>query len=68
MYSSLLDSAESVDHALAPGRRAYVHVVKGEASVNGERVKGGDAVKLVGEERVRVDSAKGAELLVFDLP
>jgi quercetin 2,3-dioxygenase len=68
VYAALLDGAEAVEHALAPGRRAYVHLVKGEATVNGERVKEGDAVKLVREERVRVDSASDAELILFDLP
>ena len=68
VYASLLDGADAVDHELAAGRRAYVHVVKGEATVNGLRVKAGDAVKLVDERRVRAGSATDAEILVFDLP
>src|SRR5512147_1581809 len=34
LYAALLDGAESARHALAPGRNAYVHVVRGKLTVN----------------------------------
>ena len=68
LYAAILDGADEVEHAVAQTRRVYVHVVKGEAEVNGQRLAGGDAIKLVGETRVRIASAKDAELLLFDLP
>ena len=68
LYAALLDGADAVEHAVTEGRRAYVHVVKGEAEANGQRLAGGDAVKLERETRVRIASAKDAEILLFDLP
>jgi redox-sensitive bicupin YhaK (pirin superfamily) len=68
IYASLLDGDDAVELALAPGRRAYVHVVRGAARVNGEPLQAGDALKISGEERVRIDRARSAEVLVFDLP
>jgi redox-sensitive bicupin YhaK (pirin superfamily) len=68
VHAALLDGGDAVGLALAPGRRAYVHVVRGETHVNGEPLQGGDALKISGEERVRIDRARSAEVLVFDLP
>ena len=68
LYAAILDGADTVEHAVADGRRVYVHVVRGEAEVNGQPLAGGDAIKLVNESRVRIGSAKDAELLLFDLP
>jgi redox-sensitive bicupin YhaK (pirin superfamily) len=68
LYATLLDGAEAVEHALAPGRRAYVHVARGRVHANGTSLSAGDAVKLVGERAVRLDRGERAEVLLFDLP
>jgi redox-sensitive bicupin YhaK (pirin superfamily) len=69
LYATLLDGADAVVHALAPGRRAYLHVVRGEVSVNGERLGAGDALKAWGNETaIRLENARSAEVLLFDLP
>ena len=68
LYATLLDGEQAVAHDLAPGRRAYVHVARGRASVNGVALRAGDAVKLTGETAVRLERGEAAEVLVFDLP
>ena len=68
VYASLLDGAERVSHALAPGRKAYIHVVRGTVSLNGQMLSTGDAAKVTGETTVEFSSAKEAEILLFDLP
>ena len=50
-----------------PGRKAYVHVIKGEVEVNGQPLGPGDAIKLAGESRVRIERGRDAEVLLFDL-
>jgi redox-sensitive bicupin YhaK (pirin superfamily) len=67
VYAGLLDGAESARHALAAGRRAYVHVARGSVRVNGTPLAAGDAAKLEGEGAVTLDGGAGAEVLVFDL-
>jgi hypothetical protein len=67
LYTALLDGADSVEHSLGEGRRAYLHVVRGEVEVNGERLAGGDAIKLSGVKGARLANAKDAEVLLFDL-
>jgi quercetin 2,3-dioxygenase len=54
-------------HQDAAGRRAYVHVARGEVTVNGQPLRAGDALKLAGEPSVRIASGRSAEVLVFDL-
>lgn len=67
MYAGLLDGAETAEVAIAPGRKSYVYVVKGEVAVNGTPLHTGDAAYMDQETAVKLDQAKNAEVLVFDL-
>ena len=67
IYATLLDGAESVTHALAPGRRAYVHVARGSAKLNGVALSAGDAARIEGVAQITLGEGAGAEILVFDL-
>ncbi len=68
LYASLLDADTAVEHALAQGRRAYVHVARGRITVNGVRLSAGDAAKVEQEASVVLGEAEAAEVLLFDLP
>jgi redox-sensitive bicupin YhaK (pirin superfamily) len=68
LHAALLDGADRVDHEVDAGRRVYVHVVRGQVEVNGEKLGPGDALKLTGEARVLLEHARDAEVLLFDLP
>lgn len=67
MYAGLFDGDERAELALDPTRKAYVHLVRGELTVNGERLYGGDALALGGESSLVLSSGAAAEVLVFDL-
>jgi redox-sensitive bicupin YhaK (pirin superfamily) len=68
IYATILNGADRVEHALADGRAAYVHLIRGTATVNGVALQGGDALKVLAEDQVVIEGAEAAELLVFDLP
>ena len=68
LYVALLDGAERASHALAPGRKAYVHVARGTLAVNGTPLGAGDALKASGVADVVLEKGEGAEALLFDLP
>lgn len=68
MFAGLFDGAEKAEHALAPGRLGYVHLARGEAVVNGQRLTAGDALMYQDEPLVTIEQGVGAEVLVFDLP
>lgn len=67
MYAGLFDGDETAELALNPARRGYVHLVRGELEVNGQRLQAGDAALLQGESRVTLANGHDAEVLVFDL-
>ncbi|HVE51970.1 MAG TPA: pirin family protein [Ramlibacter sp.] len=67
LYAGLFDGAESTALELDAHRPAYVHLVRGELSVNGNRLVAGDAARLQGETRLTLADGKDAEVLVFDL-
>ena len=68
LYAALVDGAEVIEHRPAAARRTYVHVVRGEVTVNGNPLRHGDALKLSGEQLVRLEQGRDAEVLLFDLP
>ena len=67
MYAGLFDGAEFASLPLDPARKAYVHLVRGEASVNGQPLRAGDAALLENESRLSIGGGHDAEVLVFDL-
>lgn len=67
MYAGLLDGTESATLALNPGRKAYVHLVKGELTANGQRLATGDALAMDREAALTLSDGREAEVLVFDL-
>jgi redox-sensitive bicupin YhaK (pirin superfamily) len=68
MYAGLFDASEAAQLNVAAGRRIYVHLVRGELTVNGSVLTGGDALKLTGTTQLDISAGKDAEVLVFDLP
>ncbi len=68
LYGTLLGAQERLEHRLEAGRRAYVHVARGRAKVNGETLNGGDGVAIENQQRLNFEAGTPAEILVFDLP
>ena len=68
IYATIMTSGDSLSHELAAGRIAYAHVIRGEVTINGTALKGGDALKISDETLVTLEQAKAAEILLFDLP
>jgi hypothetical protein len=68
VFAALLDGVEAATHSLAPGRRAYVHVARGEVTANGQKLQAGDALKAAGESEIRLEAGRDAEIIFFDLP
>ena len=67
LYGALLEGGEAIEHDLDAGRRAYLHVARGRATLNGEPLAAGDGAAIEGIDRVRIEGVAGAELLLFDL-
>jgi redox-sensitive bicupin YhaK (pirin superfamily) len=67
LFAGLLDGDEKASLSLDPQRKSYVHLVRGELEVNGQKLSGGDAAMLQGESQLTLGAGKDAEVLVFDL-
>jgi redox-sensitive bicupin YhaK (pirin superfamily) len=67
LFAGLLDGEETASLALDPARKSYVHLIRGELEVNGQKLSGGDAAMLEGESQLTLGAGKDAEVLVFDL-
>jgi redox-sensitive bicupin YhaK (pirin superfamily) len=68
IYASILDGEDRVEHELAQGRLGYVHVARGQVTVNGVALSAGDALKVTDAGTVVLADAQAAEVLLFDLP
>jgi redox-sensitive bicupin YhaK (pirin superfamily) len=68
LYAGRFDGEENALLELKPGRRSYVHVVRGKVRANGIELGAGDALKITDAAAVRIDGGQQAEVLVFDLP
>jgi redox-sensitive bicupin YhaK (pirin superfamily) len=67
LWVTLLGAGEARELPLRPGRQAWVHVARGQASVNGSPLKAGDGAAVTGEESVSLLGREPAEVLIFDL-
>jgi redox-sensitive bicupin YhaK (pirin superfamily) len=56
-----------VEHALRPGRHAWVHVAEGELTLNGQTLRAGDGAALSSEARLTLAGKSAAQALLFDL-
>jgi len=69
VYATILEEGDqALQHALAPGRVAYVHVARGKLTINGVECAAGDAATITDEAQVTLGDGIEAEVLLFDLP
>jgi redox-sensitive bicupin YhaK (pirin superfamily) len=67
LWTALLQPGESVRHALAPGRYAWLHVARGAVSFNGSTLGAGDGAAVSDEAALEITGAARAEVMLFDL-
>jgi quercetin 2,3-dioxygenase len=67
LYAGLLNAGHHAHVDIAPGRKAYVHLVRGALKVNGQALRTGDAALMADETHIELSDAQDAEVLVFDL-
>ncbi|MGE5323903.1 MAG: pirin family protein [Actinomycetota bacterium] len=68
LFSTVLESGESVEHLLMDGRYAWVQVARGSVEVNGNLLQAGDGAAISQEQSIRLSGvSSGGEALLFDL-
>jgi redox-sensitive bicupin YhaK (pirin superfamily) len=67
LWAGRLAPGTELTHRLAPGRGAWVQVARGEALLNGEKLRAGDGAAVSDEHQLTLATSAGAEVLLFDL-
>jgi quercetin 2,3-dioxygenase len=67
VYAAILSEGAGVGHKLAPGRGAWVQVVRGEIDLNGHRLATGDGAAVDGMAAITLTARQETELVLFDL-
>lgn len=67
LYASVMAAGETVGHGVRPGRKLWLQVVRGSATVNGTQAEAGDGLAIEGVERIDIAARTEAEVLLFDM-
>ncbi len=68
LYSSILASGDEVSHGLNENRHAWIQVIKGSLTLNGETLNAGDGAAISDEKMLQIKSLEDkTEFLLFDL-
>lgn len=64
---AVLPKGKELTYSLKPGRRAWLQVARGKATLNGSALEAGDGAAISEESLLEVKALEDAEVLVFDL-
>ncbi len=67
VYSTFMAPGDHLVHGLDPGRKAWLHVVKGKIRVNGLQLQTGDGLGFSDEDSIMIMAQEPSEILLFDL-
>ena len=67
LLAARLAPGEEIVHSLAPGRHAWLQVVRGALVMNGTTLAAGDGAAVSDEARLALTASAPSELLLFDL-
>jgi redox-sensitive bicupin YhaK (pirin superfamily) len=67
VYASFLDPGQTCRHKLAPNRKAWLQLIKGNLMINRTPLSPGDGAAITSESDLVIEAAQPAELLLFDL-
>tara|TARA_R110001606_G_scaffold399310_1_gene584769 strand:+ start:99599 stop:100300 length:702 start_codon:yes stop_codon:yes gene_type:complete len=67
VYASIMNGEDRIKQILLPSRTAYLHLIRGQITVNGLQLAAGDSLKVANESELTIDNAANAEFLLFDL-
>ncbi len=67
IYVATVAGNEVVHHAVAPGRHAWLQVLRGSVEVNGETLDTSDGAAVSEGADLRIRAASDAEIMLFDL-
>src|SRR5437763_15039572 len=67
LLAARLAPGEEIVHSLAPGRHAWLQVVRGALVLNGTTLAAGDGAAVIDDARLALTASAPSQLLLFDL-
>lgn len=67
IYLSKIDTGQSVDLELPTGRHAWLQVLRGSVTLNGQPMNTSDGAAVSEESRLTIKADSNAEIMLFDL-
>ena len=67
IWAAKLDDGVEAIHCLAQGRKAWLHVARGEVALDDQLLRAGDAAAITDMAEIAVKSNQPSEALLFDL-
>ena len=67
IHLARLEGRREVVHEPAPGRHAWVQVLRGRVAVNGQALTAGDGAAVSDESRLVIAASEPAEVMLFEL-
>jgi quercetin 2,3-dioxygenase len=67
VFVSRLTTGTAVKHDLPPGRGAYLYVIEGDVTVNGERMETGAAAQIRDEPSIALEADADSELIMVEV-
>lgn len=68
LYVSTLDAGQALDYQVAPGRHAWLQVMRGKIQINGQTARAGDGAAVSQENALAMRADQPSQFLLFDLP
>ncbi|WP_397568146.1 pirin family protein [Schlesneria sp. T3-172] len=68
IYLGNLDKESQIHQQFASGRHAWLQVLRGSVTVNGQHLETSDGVAVSDEAELAIQAAENAEIMLFDLP
>lgn len=67
VYNAILKGGDEVEHRLDAGRHAWLQVIKGTVSLQGNKLAAGDGAAISEESALTIQAGEDSEVILFDL-
>lgn len=67
LYGTIVERGQTLTHSAAGHRAIYVHVIRGQLSINGQQLADGDGLGLRSAQALTLEATEESELLLFEL-
>ena len=67
IFLSKLDAGQSVEHPVAESRHAWLQVLRGKVTLNGQSLDTSDGAAVSDERLLKIEADGDAEIMLFDL-